>query len=72
MANKENEPPQGKKRRLSLSLKKSNDKVEENIGSRWNFIGEEEQSSLATNHIFHKNGFIEFYGMENVSKRNIL
>ena len=51
MANKENEPPQRKKRRLSLSLKKGNDKVEENIGSRWNFIGEEEQSSLATNFV---------------------
>ena len=50
MANKEKEPPQRKKRRLSLSLKKGNDKVKENIGSWWNFIGEE-QSSLATNFV---------------------
>lgn len=50
MANKENKPPQRKKRRLSLSLKKGNDKVEENIGSRWNFIGVE-QSSPATNFV---------------------
>ena len=51
MANKENEPPQKKKRRLSLSQKKSNDEVEKNIGSWWNFIREEEQSSLATNFV---------------------
>ena len=48
MVDKENEPPVPKKQKLSLSLKKKDKKRVQGESSRWNFISEEEESSLST------------------------